>query len=118
MTKVKIFLKKLIEKAKGNWNYLKKRNILLLLLVLLLLILAGGTLAFFFEKGVNEGLRSLGDACWWAIVTLTTVGYGDKVPLTLGGRLVGVFLMFAGISLITLLTATVSSVFVEKKIRE
>lgn len=89
-----------------------------MLLVLLVLVLAGGTLAFIFEKEANEGLRSLGDAFWWAIVTLTTVGYGDKVPLTLGGRLIGVFLMFVGVGLITLLTATVSSVFVEKRIRE
>ena len=121
MTKVKIFLKKIIEKGKEDWNYLKKRSIPLLLLALLVIILAGGISAFFFEKGaLNEGLRirSIGDAFWWTIVTLTTVGYGDKVPLTLGGRLIGVFLMFVGIGLVTLLTATVSSVFVEKKIRE
>jgi len=81
--------------------------------------LAGSILAFLFEKEAKEGLiRSIGDAFWWAIVTLTTVGYGDKVPFTLGGRLIGVFLMFAGIALVTLLTAPVSSVFVEKKIRE
>lgn len=118
MAKVKIFLQKLIEKVKENWKYLKKRNTPFLLLVLSVLILGGGTLAFIFERETNEGLRSIGDAIWWTIVTLTTVGYGDKVPFTIGGRLVGVFLMFVGVGLITLLTATVSSVFVEKRIRE
>ena len=55
---------------------------------------------------------------WWAIVTMTTVGYGDYSPETPEGRLLAIVVMFAGISLTALLTATVSSIFVEKKIRE
>ena len=55
---------------------------------------------------------------WWAIVTMTTVGYGDFSPETPAGRLVAVLIMFAGISLVSLLTATISSIFVAQKIRE
>lgn len=55
---------------------------------------------------------------WWAIVTMTTVGYGDFAPATPAGRLFAVIVMFAGISLTALLTATISSIFVARKIRE
>jgi len=55
---------------------------------------------------------------WWAIVTMTTVGYGDFSPETPEGRLIAIVIMFAGISLTALLTATVSSIFVAKRIRE
>ena len=55
---------------------------------------------------------------WWAIVTMTTVGYGDYSPETPEGRFLAIVVMFAGISLTALLTATVSSIFVAKKIRE
>lgn len=55
---------------------------------------------------------------WWAIVTMTTVGYGDYYPETPEGRFLAIVVMFAGISLTALLTATVSSIFVAKRIRE
>ena len=55
---------------------------------------------------------------WWAIVTMTTVGYGDYSPETPGGRVFAVLIMFIGISLVSLLTATISSIFVAQKIRE
>ena len=55
---------------------------------------------------------------WWAIVTMTTVGYGDFSPKTPGGRVFAVLIMFIGISLVSLLTATISSIFVAQKIRE
>jgi voltage-gated potassium channel len=51
------------------------------------------------------------------MVTITTVGYGDVVPQTTAGRLVGFFLMFSGIIALSLLTATVASIFVQRKIR-
>jgi Ion channel len=44
-----------------------------------------------------------GDALWWAVVTITTVGYGDCYPVTAGGRLTGLFVMFAGVGVIDLL---------------
>ena len=55
---------------------------------------------------------------WWAIVTMTTVGYGDFSPETPEGRVFAVFIMFAGITLVSLLTASISSIFVAQKIRE
>ena len=54
-------------------------------------------------------------AAWWACVTIATVGYGDVVPVSTGGRLVAVCLMFAGISLIPLTASLVVSVLVGKR---
>lgn len=59
-------------------------------------------------------IRSFGDALWWAIVTISTVGYGDFVPVTDGGRLVAVVLMISGIALLGVVTATLASWFVER----
>ncbi len=61
---------------------------------------------------------TLGDAIWWAVVTLTTVGYGDVTPRTFGGRVVGVVLMLSGVVLLSLVTASIASVLVERRIRE
>ncbi len=69
-----------------------------------------------FENGARGStIHNYGDALWWAIVTVTTVGYGDKYPVTAGGRGVAVVLMLVGIGLIGVLTATVASYFVEEK---
>jgi voltage-gated potassium channel len=54
---------------------------------------------------------SLGDAVWWAVTTVTTVGYGDKFPTTVAGRLVAGGLMLLGIALFGILTASLSSFF-------
>lgn len=84
-----------------------------------LVMFFGGTLVLLFERVRNgPDFNNLWSALWWALVTMTTVGYGDKVPVTLGGQLVGVLVMFAGVSLVSLLTATISSIFVAQKIRE
>ena len=55
---------------------------------------------------------SLGDALWWSAQTVTTVGYGDVVPDTAGGRLVGVFVMVFGVASVALITALVTSSFI------
>lgn len=78
-------------------------------------MLSGGLFLRFMESGpISENENPF----WWAIVTMTTVGYGDFSPETSGGRLVAVLVMFAGISLVSMLTATISSIFVAKEIRE
>jgi voltage-gated potassium channel len=79
------------------------------------MIFLGAWLTLLFEehtKGSN--LHTYPDSLWWAIVTVTTVGYGDRFPTTAGGRLVAVVLMLVGIGLIGVLTATVASVFIKE----
>jgi len=58
------------------------------------------------------------ETIWWAVITMTTVGYGDKVPITHGGRVVGILMAFSGVALVSIFTATVSSVLVARKIKE
>ncbi len=62
-----------------------------------------------FERRVNPEIRTVGDAFWWCIVTVTTVGYGDKVPITPLGKLIGVILMFTGIGIIGIFSGTMAT---------
>src|SRR5262245_49073684 len=62
----------------------------------------------------DASIRSYGDALWWAISTITTVGYGDLYPTTLEGRLVAAALMIAGIALLGVITASIASWFVQR----
>jgi voltage-gated potassium channel len=85
------------------------------------LLAAAGTLflgawlvLLFEENAKGSNIHSYPDALWWAIVTVTTVGYGDRFPVTEGGRAVAVVLMLVGIGLIGVLTATVASVFIKE----
>ena len=79
-----------------------------------ILALAGFALWFFERKRNREqfgesAAKGLGNAFWWSAVTMTTVGYGDKAPVTLGGRLVALIWMFASIILIAGFTASIAS---------
>jgi len=65
------------------------------------------------ERGENKSIQTLGDAFWWAVVTTTTVGYGDVSPVTTEGRLIAVGLMIVGIGFIGVLTATITSFFLD-----
>ena len=82
---------------------------------LLIVMVLGGLIVIYLETGpITEKETPF----WWAIVTMTTVGYGDFYPATPEGRFFAVIIMFAGISLVSLLTATISSIYVAKRIRE
>lgn len=59
-------------------------------------------------------INSFGDALWWSIVTVTTVGYGDIAPVTAYGRVIGIGLMTGGIAIAGVLTATVAAALVEQ----
>jgi len=98
-------------------TFQRERVFILAYSVALLVVLGG---AGFFLTEALEGrdlLQHFGRALWWAIVTVTTVGYGDVTPTTLWGRLVGAALMVGGLVMFSLVTATVASIFVERKIR-
>ena len=66
-----------------------------------------------FESGsADANIKTGGDALWWAIVTMTTVGYGDKFPLTMGGRITAIFVMFMGVGIIGALASILASFLV------
>ena len=68
-----------------------------------------------FEKGINSNIKTAEDAIWWSYVTITTVGYGDKFPITTEGRIIGAILMTTGVGIFGTFTALVSSWFIDKK---
>jgi ABC-type amino acid transport substrate-binding protein len=106
-------------RSEGGWWAVARRLVsadLLRMLGLLLILLFGtGVLVWFFERRTNReqfggGLaRGLGSGFWWSAVTMTTVGYGDKAPRTLAGRLVGFVWMFACVVFLSGLTASIAS---------
>ena len=65
------------------------------------------------ERDVEgSNIKTFGDGLWWAVTTVTTVGYGDRFPTTTEGRILAVMLMLVGISLVGVITASVASWFV------
>jgi len=86
-----------------------------LICLLVLLWMVAGSLVWFFESRRNNEMfggrivKGLGHGIWWAAVTMTTVGYGDKAPKTFGGRVVAIFWMFASIILISSFTAAITT---------
>lgn len=96
---------------------LHRERVFKLLLAVTLLVLLGGLGFSLLEPQGGTWIIRFGTGIWWSIVTLTTVGYGDVVPQSFGGRVVGVGLMLGGVLSLSLLTATVASIFVETKFR-
>ncbi|HEY7345646.1 MAG TPA: potassium channel family protein [Gaiella sp.] len=71
-------------------------------------------IAAVLERLVDPAMGNFADALWWAIVTVTTVGYGDVIPTSSAGRIIAGFLMVAGVSAIPITTSLVVSVFVSR----
>jgi ABC-type amino acid transport substrate-binding protein len=107
--------------TKHSWlrfaGHLVALNLLPVIGLLILLSLTAGTIVWLFEARRNPKMfgggtvRGVGHGIWWAIVTLTTVGYGDKAPKTLGGRMVALIWMFASVILIAGFTAAITTSF-------
>jgi voltage-gated potassium channel len=76
------------------------------------MFLVGGMGTIAVEILSPNSFESLGDAAWWAATTVTTIGYGDVVPGTGGGRVIAVFVMFASVATVSFTTAVVTAAFV------
>ena len=87
------------------------------LLAVLAIIFAAAGLELVFEQHSTgpTAIHNFGNALWWAVVTVTTVGYGDKVPMTGGGKWGRHCPLFTGIGLVGTLTATIASYFVQEQ---
>jgi voltage-gated potassium channel len=74
-----------------------------------LIIIFGGIGVYLAEREhQNANITNLGDAFWWAVETITTVGYGDYTPVTTIGRIIAIFVMFSGIGIVVALLGTLS----------
>ena len=76
------------------------------------LVIIAATIIASVEGGENASIQSFPDALWWAVVTITTVGYGDMVPMTAAGRAVGFVLMLGGVAFFSGVTANLASFLV------
>ena len=86
------------------------------IIILLLILWIFATISIqFLEDG---DLKEIENAFWWTIVTITTVGYGDYAPQSFYGRVLAIFLMLAGIGLVSTVTGSISSIFTTRKIMQ
>jgi len=96
-----------------------------IVLIMAMLLIVSSNLIWLLERSDSDTanfssnyLVGIGDAVWYVIVTMATVGYGDKTPVTAGGRVVGSILILASVVLVSLFTATASSLLVARRIKE
>jgi voltage-gated potassium channel len=104
---------------RGLQPYMQSRvaKVMMVVGVALPLILYTASLAILEVErdAIGSHIVSFGDALWWAMVTVTTVGYGDSFPITAEGRTIGTFLIFTGIGLFSTLTALIASWVMQDK---
>ncbi len=87
-----------------------KEELLIFSFIALILLYLSAMGIYYFEHAAQpDKFRSLFDCIWWAAVTLTTVGYGDIYPITLGGRIFTVFILLLGLGLVAIPTGIVAS---------
>jgi voltage-gated potassium channel len=95
----------------------RAQSTLLSVILVAILVLEIGSIAILGAEWDATGgnIKTAGDALWWAIVTIATVGYGDRYPTTGGGRIVGVFMMVVGVAVFTSLSSFLAQWFLRQR---
>jgi voltage-gated potassium channel len=83
-------------------------------ILIIIMILASSGIYMFEHNAQPEAFSNIPEAVWWSVATLTTVGYGDVIPLTIGGKIFGVFIMIIGIGMVALPAGILASAFSEQ----
>lgn len=91
----------------------KEKLLLFIMLVLILIYLSAVGIYYFEYTAQPQHFSSVLDSLWWAVITLTTVGYGDAYPITVGGRVFTFFILIIGIGIIAIPTGIISAALTE-----
>ena len=110
--RVIVFAARLWHAALRIWGTLTGRTLLVLLPGV---VAAGSAGVWMVERHSNGAIDHYGDAAWWAITTVSTVGYGDIAPVTTEGRAIAVVLMLTGIALFGVITANVAATLTKQR---
>lgn len=96
------------------FDYIERANLEYGVITLIFVIISGAILFYFFEYGVNPNVNSLDDALWYVLITITTVGYGDIYPHTIGGRFATLIIIVAGLSFVSYVAFKITGLFFEQ----
>ena len=94
---------------------IKRELIMFFAMTLIMIYLAGAGIYFFENSAQPEAFTSIFDSLWWAIVTLTTVGYGDIYPITVGGKIFTFFILIIGLGIVAIPTGLFASALTKTK---
>lgn len=97
--------------AKAFRHY--KNEVLIFFIVFGMSLLISSTGMYYLEGNVNPGYATIPDSLWWTVVTVTTLGYGNIVPITAGGKFLTTFIVMGGLGSIAIMTAVVTKVFMD-----
>ena len=98
---------------KHFFKFIQKTHLEYGIITIIFILISGATIFYFFEYGINPNVNSLDDGLWYVLITITTVGFGDIYPQTVGGRVATVTIIIAGLGFISYAAASITNWFVE-----
>ncbi|UCF57520.1 MAG: two pore domain potassium channel family protein [Deltaproteobacteria bacterium] len=109
----------MIGQVRQLYIVLKNERFFKIIGITCLIVLYGALAIFFADRYYHaRGAGGIFDAIYWAVVTITTVGYGDIVPSSTVGKVFALMIVLSGPALLSLITASIASIFIERKIKE
>jgi len=104
--------------TKRLWGLMHQPVFIVLTVIGNSLIAIASLLLYHFEKGINPKINTWLDTLWWAVATVTTVGYGDISPVTTFGKIIGIFMMIVGTAIFWCYTALFAGAIMSEEAHE